>query len=118
MVVNTDIGCKVGNVEFVSYTGRYPNLCRGILTLKINGEEYSFGNRYSSNDSTGNLYPCFWRSGGSCGFQNNNYNCPYTVEDEWLIDYQAIPKQFQKYAYEIDVAFNSHVEYGCCGGCL
>lgn len=25
-------------VEFVSYTGEYPNLCSGILTVKIDGE--------------------------------------------------------------------------------
>ena len=26
-------------VEFVSYTGRYPKLCRGDLTLLINGKK-------------------------------------------------------------------------------
>ena len=25
-------------VEFVNYNGRYPNLCRGTLTLRINGK--------------------------------------------------------------------------------
>ena len=30
-------------VEFVSYTGEFPNLCRGVLTLRIDGEEVRFG---------------------------------------------------------------------------
>lgn len=27
-------------VEFVSYTGKWPNLCSGILTLNIDGVEH------------------------------------------------------------------------------
>ena len=34
-------------VRFISYTGRYPNLCSGILTLEIDGKEYKFGHNYS-----------------------------------------------------------------------
>ena len=33
-------------VEFVSYTGTYPNLCSGVLTLRIDGEEVRFGHDY------------------------------------------------------------------------
>jgi hypothetical protein len=31
------------NIEFVSYNGAYPNLCRGKLVVKIDGKEVSFG---------------------------------------------------------------------------
>ena len=31
------------NIEFVSYTGEYPNLCNGILTLKIDNKIVKFG---------------------------------------------------------------------------
>jgi hypothetical protein len=31
------------NIEFVSYNGKYPNLCSGKLTVKIDGKEVSFG---------------------------------------------------------------------------
>ena len=31
------------NVKFVSYTGEYPNLCSGTLTLEIKGKKYRFG---------------------------------------------------------------------------
>ena len=27
------------NVKFISYTGKYPNLCCGDLTLEIDGEK-------------------------------------------------------------------------------
>ena len=29
-------------IEFVSYDGRYPNLCRGTLIMKIDGIEIEF----------------------------------------------------------------------------
>ncbi len=44
-------------VEFVSYNGGFPNLCRGTLVVKVNGEEVSLKN-----------YLC---SGGQCGFDEN-----------------------------------------------
>ena len=53
MVINRPTNAKV---EFVSYTGRYPNLCSGVLTLKINGTTYTFG--------CGQKYASFWESGG------------------------------------------------------
>lgn len=31
------------NVKFISYTGKYPCLCMGVLTLEIEGEKYKFG---------------------------------------------------------------------------
>lgn len=40
MVINRP-ECK-NVVEFVSYTGKYPNLCSGVLTLKINGKTYIY----------------------------------------------------------------------------
>ena len=35
---NTEHISKTEHVEFVNYTGSFPNLCRGVLTLKIDGE--------------------------------------------------------------------------------
>lgn len=91
------------HVKFVSYTGKYPNLCSGVLTLKINDEEVTFG----YNDT---MYSAFWVSGGYCTYGDSFIS-------EWNILYDYIPKKYQKYAREIDEVFNSNVEYGCCGGC-
>ena len=66
------------NVQFVSYTGKYPNLCGGILTLIVCGKEYVFGHDYSKFESwkTDGHNPSFWHSGGGCGF-TNNYESSY-----------------------------------------
>lgn len=100
------------NVEFVSYTGEWPNLCSGILTLKINEKEVKFGKDYKTKE---NYSPRFWKSGGRCGFCNTE---PYIEHREWYINASEIPEAYRKYAEEIEKVFNDNVEHGCCGGCL
>lgn len=100
-------------VEFVEYTGKYPNLCSGILTLKINGVVAKFGNVYKSKTA---LYPRFWCSGGNCGF-SNGYMESYINRGEWLYD-GGLPHFLKRYEGEIMRVFNENVPYGCCGGCL
>jgi hypothetical protein len=116
MVINRDVEHNAGHVGFVSYTGQYPNLCRGILTLNIDGKEVRFGDFFK--DTTWPTFPRFWTSGGRCGFKDGNYQNPYTAIGEWLIDYTKIPMQYRAYADEINTVFNNNVEFGCCGGCL
>ena len=101
------------HVEFVSYTGRYPNLCSGILTLEIDGVEYTFGSSWRKPKPDFNR---FWSSGG-CVRADENWNFD-VYEGEWEIDVKDIPEQFHKYAIEIDEVFNDNVKYGCCGGCI
>lgn len=50
------------HVNFVSYTGSYPNLCGGVLTLEIDGKEITFGYGFNSKDKL--TYRPFWSSGG------------------------------------------------------
>lgn len=102
------------HVEFISYTGEYPNLCSGILTLKIDGKIIKFGHSYKSPEP---MLPVFWASGGSCGF-SNNYSVAHVDEGRWIIDPMNLPMQFRKYADEITEEFNDNVPHGCCGGCL
>ena len=114
MVINRKT-TSTDRVKFISYTGRYPNLCSGILTLEIEGKEYTFGDDY--RDNTHGTYRQFWSSGGKCGFYNN-YQDSYINDGDWLIDADYLPEEFQQYIYEIDEVFNANVPYGCCGGCL
>lgn len=107
------------HVKFISYTGEYPNLCRGVLTLEIDDKNYFFGHDYSvyrSWETDGN-YGAFWSSGGNCGFTDNYANA-YVNEGAWVIDVSALPEEFRPYAAEIDEVFNDNVPQGCCGGCL
>lgn len=115
MLINTQDKETTKHVKFISYTGRYPNLCRGLLTLEIDCIEYTFGHDYSNNQ-TGD-YSSFWYTGGRCGF-TNNYQNSYVNHGEWVIDCDDLPNEFKKYAAEIDKVFNENVDYGCCGGCL
>lgn len=99
------------HVKFVSYTGKYPNLCSGILTLNIDGEEHTFGYKYKGCE-----FDSFWSSGGSCSF-DSDWN-DYVTSGEWEINKDKLPMQFQKYYLEIKEVFNANVSQGCCGGCL
>lgn len=97
------------HVKFVNYTGRYPNLCSGILTLEIDGIEYTFGASWKEPKAD---FGKFWCSGGGI---TRNYEA---YSGEWQIDVNDLPEQFRKYATEIDDVFNSNVRWGCCGGCI
>lgn len=116
MLINKD-GANGTHVKFISYTGRYPNLCRGILTLEIDGKEYRFGHDYLRDYHNDGNYDSFWSSGGSCGF-SNNYSNSWVDNGEWIIDVEELPEEIKEYAAEIDMVFNSSVDWGCCGGCL
>lgn len=93
-------------IEFVSYTGKYPCLCVGTLTLKIDGKEMSFSGEFCS--------------GGSCYFDGDWDE--HVTEGDWEIDFDygdweelnLTPEEKE----EITFLFNENVEHGCCGGCL
>lgn len=116
MVTNNDY--IVDHVKFVSYTGKFPNLCGGILTLEIDGKEVRFGHDYTEFESwkTDGNFDRFWTSNGGCYFSTDNLG--YTTEGEWIIDASCLPKEYRGYVYEIDIVFNENVPHGCCGGCL
>lgn len=85
------------HVKFISYTGKYPNLCSGVLTLEIDGVTYCFGHDYSkyrSWENDGN-YEAFWSSGGGCGFYNDYANA-YVDSGAWVIDVSAIRAIYDK----------------------
>lgn len=87
-------------VEFVSYDGAFPNLCSGILVLRINGAERQFP-RYSMH------------SGGSVWFGENWEE--HVMSGLWSID---LPKELEPLRTEIEACINANVPLGCCGGCV
>lgn len=117
-------------VKFISYTGRYPNLCSGVLTLEIDGVPYKFGHNYmnrhydektktwsyADEDAERPNFDAFWSSGGSVD-ADEDWNW-HVYTDEWEIDEESLPEQFWDVADEIDRVINDNIPYGCCGGCI
>lgn len=86
-------------VEFVSYDGKWPNLCGGELVLRIDGKEVNLGQ-------------CL-RSGGCVWFDSDWGE--YVETGAWSV---SVPKEFAQYANEITEIVNGNVPWGCCGGCV
>ena len=84
-----------GRVEFVSYSGSYPNLCSGELVLKIDGEVVRWKR-------------CMCSGGGL----TEDYD---VYEGAWSVD---VPDEYKHLKSEIESVVNANVEYGCCGGCV
>lgn len=99
-------------IKFVSYNGKYPCLCSGILTLNIDGKDITFGSLYGEPD-----YDRFWVSGGSCGF-TGDYSDSVVTTGPWEIKKEYLPDFLKEHADKLIEIFNENVEYGCCGGCL
>lgn len=122
MVINNNKN-NGNRVRFISYTGEYPNLCSGVLTLEIDGKEYKFGHNHSNyrggkfmdEDPDNPNFEKFWISGGCIAGTMENL---YAETGEWQIDADDLPEQFRDIADEIDEVFNNNVPWGCCGGCI
>ena len=124
----------MNKIKFVSYTGKYPNLCRGILTVEINGREYKFGhdfeyysfkeNRYLNEDLNNPNFENFWKSGGSIKVEDKSYRNMYSTEGPWELnnEYDKVdeshPQWIKELLPQLLYIFNENVEYGCCGGCI
>lgn len=77
MLINSNNN-ETNHVKFVSYTGKWPNLCSGVLTLEIDGIVYCFGHEVGSYDFKANKYKdnnsdSFWHSGG-CVLADEDWN--------------------------------------------
>lgn len=108
MVINRELYERNDHVKFISYTGRFPNLCRGVLTLEIDGKRYTFGYPFGEPRPD---FDMFWTSGGDVRDSDN------VQTGEWIINMVLLPMEFHEYVDEIDRVFNENVEHGCCGGC-
>lgn len=100
----------MNHVQFVNYSGSWPNLCAGILTLVIDDETVTFGVATSTEKP---MYDLFWRSGGSC-----NWVTGEVTKRGWCVCADELPEQYQAYADEIQRLMDDNIPHGCCGGCL
>lgn len=102
-------------IEFLSFTGKYPCLCLGTLTLLIDGRKITFG---SIGKRTDYDYPSFWESGGTLYLNNNNDGEYYVTEGDWTVDENFLPDFLKPYSKELAEIMNNSVPHGHCGGCL
>ena len=101
------------NIDFISYDGTYPNLCRGTLVLEIDGKTYTFGG-YNYDNVTS--FPRFWSSGGSVWF-TPDWDANVS-SGRWIINEDELPDFLKPYSEQLSDIFNEFVDYGCCGGCI
>lgn len=111
-------------VEFVEYTGCYPNRCSGRLFVKVNGKMISFGDycleeKGKTDDTDVPNYPQFWKSGGWVEF-DEDWN-EDVGEGPWELNYFFADKysdDILELIPELLRIFNENVPWGCCGGCI
>lgn len=91
-------------VEFVSYNGKYPNLCSGTLVIKVDGKQYEL--RYIL-------------SSGGCLYENPEWGLA-TKKGPWSIDTWGLEDhpELMQYVDELTELVNKHIPQGCCGGCI
>ena len=97
---------KDSTVEFVSYSGRYPNLCRGDLVLRIDGEEIKI-ERYSGQ------FRVEMHSGGNVTFDSDWQE--EVTDGPWSIEVSDDLKCIEE---KILDCIQGKIPNGCCGGCV
>jgi len=93
-------------VEFVSYSGKPPGLCYGVLTLRIDGREVVCEQFVNEN----------WvrlASGGDFSFdEDGNEN---VTEGPWTVE---VSESLEDLKSDIEKLIYDNIPYGCCGGCV
>lgn len=114
-------------IEFVSYDGEYPILCRGTLVIRLKEyvEDFSCDEAEDFDSSVEEKHVEFkeyylngiLESGGTCGFRND-YAEEYCYQGEWDVNEYNLPDELKPFKEEIKKVVNENVPLGCCGGCL
>lgn len=92
-------------IEFISYDGKYPCLCFGVLKIKFNGKPYELVNVLSSSGE------CYIDDGGN----------EIVTKGKWHVNeylFELYYPELVPFKEEIEKVVNENVEKGCCGGCL
>ena len=104
----------MSRVEFVDYTGEFPCLCSGEVTLKIDGQVVRFVKDKCESEESGKPYLSL-TSGGRCYFDDEwNDHVEY---GPWSIDLDPRYAELEDEILEV-ININSNIPWGCCGGCL
>lgn len=90
-------------VEFVRYTGRYPCMCLGDLTVAIDHKLVTLNNALCSS---GDVVP------------SDDWRRQSIAKGPWKVDIAKVPGEHKSRVDEIEACVNRHVPFGCCGGCL
>jgi hypothetical protein len=90
-------------IEFVSYDGKYPNLCSGQLVMRVNGVDVKF--------------PKYCLHSGGSVWLSNGYSEEHVEKGEWTIAKwpEDFPKELKGAAKDL---VNQNIPKGCCGGCV
>lgn len=95
---------KNTEVKFISFDGKFPNLCAGKLTIEVAGVEFVLPSHT-------------FESGGSVTF-DDDWEATIS-EGPWKIsDYAEFPEELKHFKGKILELVNENVEHGCCGGCV
>lgn len=87
-------------IEFVEYTGKYPNLCSGILTIKVDDIQYS-------------LDGCLMVNGPFIIHNKYPWILFFACDDPFVHEIKFIKEEL---AY-LEKLCNDHIPNGHCGGC-
>lgn len=104
----------MSRVEFVDYTGEFPCLCSGEVTLKIDGYVVEFCRYKSDSEKTGKPYLSL-TSGGRCYFDDECND--HVIDGPWSIDLDPRYAELEDEIFEV-ININNNIPWGCCGGCL
>jgi hypothetical protein len=97
------------DLKFISYDGKYPNLCGGKLTIIV---VYSDGTEYPV--VFGSDYHRCLTSGGEYGNEDGKWTFEF---DDYNNEKDKFPEFTPMVIAYLEKIINDNIPQGCCGGC-
>jgi len=89
------------DLEFISYDGKFPNLCRGKLLIRLHGQQWGLR----------------LKSGGVARSYGDNVE--HIVQGPWQLEEDLLPDDFPRDLIPaVLLLVEKRVPRGCCAGCL